>query len=98
MRFSEEDGLSALRAEILGDATEVLRGLQDLHSSGELLLVGCGELQRVDFAAAGSILNWVVAREAEGRQVQFHNVNRLVAAFFNVIGITEHARVNQRPS
>jgi ABC-type transporter Mla MlaB component len=96
MRFSEEDGLSALRGEILGDASDVLRGVQDLHSTGDLLLIGCSELQRVDFAAAGSILNWVVARQSEGRQVQFHNANSLVAAFFNVIGIAEHARVNQR--
>jgi len=96
MRFSEDDGLSALRGEILGDASDVLRGLQDLHSMGDLLLIGCSELQRVDFAAAGSILNWVVARQSEGRQVQFHNANSLVTAFFNVIGISEHARVNQR--
>ena len=94
--LSDDDGLSALRGEILGDANEVLQGLLDFQSSGDLLLVGCSELQRVDFAAAGSILNWVVARENEGRQVQFHNVHRLVAAFFNVIGINEHARVISR--
>jgi hypothetical protein len=28
--------------------------------------------------------------------VQFRDVNRMVAAFFNVIGITEHARVVPR--
>jgi hypothetical protein len=36
-------------------------------------------------------------REAEGCHVQFRDVHRLVAAFFNVIGITEHARVVPRP-
>jgi hypothetical protein len=51
----------------------------------------------VDFSAAGSILNWVAMREAEGCHVQFRDVHRLVAAFFNVIGITEHARVVPRP-
>jgi hypothetical protein len=35
-------------------------------------------------------------RESEGRQVQFRDVHRLVAAFFNVIGINEHARVIPR--
>ena len=32
-------------------------------------------------------------RETEGCHVQFRDVPRLVAAFFNVIGINEHARV-----
>jgi hypothetical protein len=30
------------------------------------------------------------------RPVQFLDVNRLVAAFFNVVGITEHASVRVR--
>jgi hypothetical protein len=55
--------------------------------------VSCDKLVRVDFSAAGSILNWVAAREAEGCHVQFRDVPRLVAAFFKVIGIDEHARV-----
>ena len=96
MQYGDEDGLSALRGEILGDATEALSGLLDFQVPGQLLLIGCSELLRVDFAAAGSILNWVAERQTEGRQIQFHNVHRLVAAFFNVIGINEHAKVIPR--
>jgi hypothetical protein len=55
--------------------------------------VSCAKLIRVDFSAAGSILNWVANRENEGCNVQFRDVHRLVGAFFNVIGINEHARV-----
>jgi len=97
MSFGDEEGLCALRGEILGDATEALQGLLDFQSPGQLLLIGCSQLLRVDFAAAGSILNWVAARQLEGRLIQFHNVHRLVAAFFNVIGINEHAKVVPRP-
>ena len=35
-------------------------------------------------------------RQADGKQVQFQNVHRLVAAFFNVIGINESAKVIPR--
>jgi hypothetical protein len=42
------------------------------------------------------LLNWVTARQAEGRIVQFSDVHRLVAAFFHVIGISEHAKVSTR--
>jgi ABC-type transporter Mla MlaB component len=59
-------------------------------------VISCARLIRVDFSAAGSILNWVAAQEMQGRQVQFHDVNRIVAAFFRVIGINEHARIVPR--
>jgi len=92
-----EDAVSlVLRGEILGDATLALEGLDADDVRGNLLGIDCGKLIRVDFAAAGSILNWVAERESSGKQVQFQNVHRLVAAFFYVIGINEHARVIPR--
>ena len=53
----------------------------------------CRNLIRVDFSAAGDLLNWSIAQKDAHRQVSFKQVNRLVAAFFGVIGITEAARV-----
>lgn len=94
------DGLSAvtleLRGNVLGDATQALAGFDATGHRGEGIIVSCRGLMRVDFSAAGSILNWVAQREAEGCHVQFRDVHRLVAAFFNVIGINEHARVVPR--
>jgi len=51
---------------------------------------------RVDFAAAGSILNWAAARHTQGQQTEFVRVPRLVAAFFSLIGINEHVRIMVR--
>ncbi len=83
-----------LTGEIAGDAAEALLRLEaGRHQSAGRLVISCAKLIRVDFSAAGSILNWVAGREDEGCHVQFRDVHRLVAAFFNVIGINEHARV-----
>jgi anti-anti-sigma regulatory factor len=83
-----------LVGEILGDAADALRRLEAGRHQGEgRLVVSCARLIRVDFSAAGSILNWVSSRQAEGFTVQFREVHRLVGAFFNVIGINEHAKV-----
>jgi len=82
-----------LSGEVLGDAAEALDKLQAGLKGSNRLVISCVRLIRVDFSAAGSILNWVALREAEGCQVQFRDVPRLVAIFFNVIGINEHARV-----
>jgi len=85
-----------LAGQILGDATEALDTLESRLLGADIMVISCARLIRIDFSAAGTLLNWVTARQTEGRQVQFSEVHRLVAAFFNVIGISEHARVTPR--
>ncbi len=85
-----------LSGQIQGDAIAVLDQLEAKLMGADSMHISCAKLIRVDFSAAGRLLNWVSARQAEGRSVQFSDVNRLVAAFFNVMGITEYARVTTR--
>jgi ABC-type transporter Mla MlaB component len=85
-----------LSGQIQGDASAVLEQLDTRLKNAEAMNVSCTKLIRVDFSAAGTLLNWVSARQAEDRTVHFSDVNRLVASFFNVIGITEHAGVTVR--
>jgi ABC-type transporter Mla MlaB component len=85
-----------LAGQILGDAKEAIEMLDVKLAGADLMVISCARLIRIDFTAAGTLLNWVSARQAEGRQVQFVDVHRLVAAFYNVIGISEHARVGAR--
>ncbi len=84
-----------LRGSVVGDATQALAALNGANPGGHIV-VSCSALIRVDFSAAGNILNWVAKRQADGSDVQFRDVHRLVAAFFNVIGIDEHARIVPR--
>ena len=60
------------------------------------MVIGCEHLVRMDFPAAGSVLNWAAQQQAAGQVVQFINLHRLVAVLFNVIGINEHAWVIPR--
>jgi hypothetical protein len=85
-----------LSGQILGDGKEAIDLLDGKLADADIMIISCARLIRIDFTAAGTVLNWVTAREAEGRQVQFSDVHRLVAAFFNVIGISEHARITIR--
>jgi ABC-type transporter Mla MlaB component len=89
-------GQMDLCGEVVGDATRILMPLQKAadHTAG--LIVSCSRLIRVDFSAAGSILNWVASVESNGGRIEFHDVPCLVAAFFNLIGISEHAQVDTR--
>ncbi|MDB5912239.1 MAG: hypothetical protein JWP22_914 [Ramlibacter sp.] len=85
-----------LSGQILGDGKEALDILDAKLADADIMIISCARLMRIDFTAAGTLLNWVNAREGEGRQVQFIDVHRLVAAFFTVIGISEHARITIR--
>jgi ABC-type transporter Mla MlaB component len=55
--------------------------------------VSCAQLVRVDFSAAGTLLTWAMARQQAGCTVRFDDVPHLVATFFQVIGIDQHAEV-----
>ncbi|MFD2377945.1 STAS domain-containing protein [Ottowia pentelensis] len=84
-----------LEGEILGDAAHALQPL-GVSARTRGIEFNCRHLQRVDFGAAGDLLNWTVQQQGQGRQVVFKHVNRLVAAFFGVIGISDSARVLRR--
>ena len=85
-----------LSGQIQGDAVGVLDRLEASLTGADRMQISCAKLIRVDFSAAGMLLNWVSARRAENRIVEFSEVNRLVTAFFNVIGIVEYAKVSAR--
>ncbi len=88
--------LAGLTGHIEGDATHLLEGMQDHVPAGQPLAIPCDRLIRIDFTAAGSVLNWAAQQQAQGREVQFHNLHRLVAVLFNVLGVNEHAWVLPR--
>ncbi len=82
-----------LSGQLVGDIGATLQRLDDQLGASVSLEVDCSHLLRVDFIAAGDLLNWVLSRRAEQRQVCFLNPHRLVALFFGAMGINEHATV-----
>ncbi len=86
----------ALTGDVMGDIESLTSSWQAACRQPGVCLVSCAQLIRVDFSAAGSLLNWVAHMEAQGARVEFRDVPRLVGAFFNLIGINEHARVVAR--
>lgn len=82
-----------LSGQLIGDIGGTLSQLDSQLGASVSLEVDCQHLLRVDFIAAGDLLNWVLARRAENRQVIFVNPHRLIALFFGAMGINEHAKV-----
>jgi hypothetical protein len=92
----ETGPVAQLSGHIDGDATPLLEPFQAMLRPGVPLAIACDKLIRVDFAAAGSVLNWAAEQQGRGHVIHFQNLQRLVAIFFNVIGINEHAWVVPR--
>lgn len=86
-------GLVELSGEIRGDPQDILEALEQRLMGADVMIISCRNLIRVDFSAAGTLLNWASGHHAKGRMVQFVDAHRLISAFFHVIGITEFARV-----
>lgn len=85
-----------LAGTVAGDADGTLASIGVPQQAGAPVVVDCTELVRIDFAAAGSVLNWAAAQQAAGRQVEFHGLHWLALLFFDVIGVAEHARIRPR--
>jgi ABC-type transporter Mla MlaB component len=85
-----------LTGQVLGDASSQFGELNEVDGVAETIEVDCRHVQRVDFVAAGTLLNWVSDHQSKGQSISFENVNRLVAIFFRIIGIRELATVNVR--
>ena len=85
-----------LAGQLSGDLAELLGRLTTQVGSSRVIRISCALLMRVDFVAAGDVLNWVAQRHAEGREIVFHETHRLVALMFGAMGISETARVQLR--
>jgi hypothetical protein len=85
-----------LSGQLSGDISETLRLMTaDLGESATINVI-CPKLIRLDFMAAGDLLNWVLSRRSENRSVTFSETHRLVAYFFAAMGINEHATIKIR--
>jgi len=91
-----EVGTVELSGQLIGDIGNTLKKMDSELGTAKIVNVSCARLIRVDFIAAGDLLNWVLARRAENRAVSFVEAHRMVALFFGAMGINEHAKVKVR--
>ncbi|MEX8519417.1 MAG: hypothetical protein AB3X44_12975 [Leptothrix sp. (in: b-proteobacteria)] len=85
-----------LSGQLVGDISTLLKAMEADIGMASIIKVSCTRLIRIDFIAAGDLLNWVLVRRSENRSVHFEETHRLVALFCGAMGINEHARVTVR--
>jgi ABC-type transporter Mla MlaB component len=62
----------------------------------EPAIIDCAQLARVDFNAAGRLLTGLAPFCGNGKAIEFHHVNHLVAELFSVIGLADIVRILPR--
>jgi len=82
-----------LVGELVGDAPQALQHLQDASASAHHVVVSCALLIRSDFKVTDSILNWALICQSKNCHIQFVHVPRLVAVFFQMLGIDRYADI-----
>lgn len=86
----------ALRGDLLGKLETELQRLNAFASVHDNVAVDCSRLRRVDFTAAGALLNWAVGMQGAGSPVRFLKVGHLIAALFVVMGLHEVAQIERK--
>jgi ABC-type transporter Mla MlaB component len=93
---STDSSFAALAGDLRGESLSNWQRLDHDLRHTTAPIISCAALLRMDLAAAGTLLSWVRARDANGERVQFVDAHRLIAALFNLVGIADHATVAVR--
>lgn len=94
-----DSGFRSKGGELIGEVTggdHVVNDSMRKAAMNDPVVVSCALLKRIDFASAGMLLNWVLEQQGHNKTVILSEAHRLVAAFFNVIGISAHAKITLR--
>lgn len=89
-------GHFAMPAVVEGKIDHLVSAISDHAALHQPAILDCSGLLRVEFGAAGQLLNALAPLCANGRQLEFHEVNHLIAALFRVMGMNDIVRVVPR--
>ena len=85
-----------LGGEVLGDAMPQLAALLVQGAPPGPVRVDCTLLLRMDFAAAGALLNWAAQRQAAGQSVALLHLHRPLARLLQLLGVDAYATLHLR--
>jgi anti-anti-sigma regulatory factor len=94
--FGADGDAFALRGDLEGRALQALAALRAYAADRAEAIIDCRQLRRIDFVAAGELLNEVVALRTGGKYLVFRDLSHPVAALLAVMGIPDLAEIRLR--
>jgi anti-anti-sigma regulatory factor len=83
--------------ELSGKIEEQRTQIKTVAERNSIVRVDCSKLRRLDFTAAGELLNEQLALQNNQRRLHFQHPNYLVYALMHVMGMHEFADITPRP-
>ena len=84
------------RGEILGDGEQYLNRLVAATRDTKHISVECRQLRRIAFTASTSLLGQLIRLQQSGVAIEFRNVNILIAALWQLLGVSAVCEVRVR--
>lgn len=94
--YTSSSGGFVMPPVIEGRTEQLMSAIAAYAGSNDPAMLDCAGLNRVDFSAAGQLLSCLAPLAGSGKTIELNNVNHLVAALFNVIGLNDIARITPR--
>jgi ABC-type transporter Mla MlaB component len=85
-----------MSGEICGSDDGQFAALVKYAANRDDVVIDMGRAKRVDFVAAGAMLNAITGLAGSGKTVQIRSANELIGALFQVVGISRLARLVKR--
>ncbi len=85
-----------IKGEIEGSAEPALKEVGDFAAERETVVIDVFHVKRMDFIAAGTLLNLVSALKATGKQVEIRSPSPLLANLFVTMGFTAYCKLVRR--
>ena len=86
-------GVPALVGVLEGDLTVLLAALATHQRDDEVLDINCEALIRMDLIAVASLMQWCLARHAQGHRMRFLQVRSWIAVLWQLMGLHAYARI-----
>jgi ABC-type transporter Mla MlaB component len=86
------------RGDIGGDGEPIFARMMASARSQQRVSIECRHLRRMAFSAASALLGHVIKLQQLGTSVEFRNVNPLLGALLQLLGVSSVAEVNLRRS
>jgi anti-anti-sigma regulatory factor len=84
------------KGEILGDGEQAIGHLVGAARTSPQIVIECRQLRRMAFSAATALLGQLFKLQQTGISVEFRNVNCLIAALWQLLGVSAVAEVRVR--
>lgn len=92
----DEETEKFMMPAVVDGRSDVINTINVFVNRQDPAIIDCTNLKRIDFSAAGQLLSLLAPLAGKGKTVEFYNVNSLVEALFQVIGLRDVVRVTLR--